>query len=77
MTPFGQLSTQVRHRIHSELDMSLFVTIELTSRLIGQFLLHLLQSMHWNLSALSRSEGNFSLSLAFVPIIMNGAIQQP
>jgi hypothetical protein len=48
----------------------------LTSRLIEQLLVHVLQLMHLVLSASSCSAGQLAEFRIFLPIIMKGAIQQ-
>ncbi len=76
ITSFGQTSTQVPHRMHSEFRMELFCTIPLTSRLMGQFCVHLLQLIHLSLLAFRRNAGHLKRFLILVPITINGAIQQ-
>ena len=75
IAPFGQLSMHFPQRIHSELSMDWFCTMALTSRLIEQLLVHVLQLMHLVLSASSCSAGQLAEFRIFLPIIIKGAIQ--
>lgn len=72
----GQPSTQVPHNTHSLCPIVPACTMRSTSRLIGQFREHFLQSPHLAVSARSRSDGHPNTPLILLPIIMNGAIQQ-
>jgi hypothetical protein len=76
MTPSGQLSTHFPQRMHSEFSMDWLCTMALTSRLIEQFLVHVLQLMHLFLSASSCSAGQLIELRISLPITMKGAIQQ-
>lgn len=51
MTFFGQTSTHAAHEMHSGESIADAFTIAFTSRLIGQFFVQSLQSIHFSLSA--------------------------
>ena len=75
ITLSGHPSTQLPHKMHSLFSMDPDLTIALTSWLMGQFLVHRLQSMHFSASTFKRRAGHPSRFLIFHPRIMNGAIQ--
>ena len=62
--------------MHSLCSMLPICTIALTSRLIGQFLVQVLQFEQTEASATSRREGQASRLRSQRPMIMKGAIQQ-
>ncbi len=76
MACLAQLSMQVPHRMHSAFSILPICTMAFTSRLIGQLLVHFLQSAQAEGSAFSCSDGQASRFRSQRPAIMKGAIQQ-
>ena len=75
MTFSLQPSIQVPHNIHSVFSILFCITKSSTGRLIGHLAAHVWQCLHFSGSALRCNEGQPTLFLTFLPIIINGAIQ--
>ena len=77
MTFFGQTSTQAPQEMHSGEYILSSLTMAFTSRLMGQFFVQSLQSMHFSLSASRWRWGVPETRAAKRPAVMKGARRQP